>query len=1096
MRKLLVLAALFVATPGVCQGTLTGTISQSSGSGIPNATITLTLSQPAYKVGSFASATSPIYCYTGSASSSQAGNILGLPDPLVTAATTTNYGSGTLASGTYYVKYTYYGTSVETLPSPESTQILSSTGSLIITAPSLHPPSATGWKAYVGATSGSEKLQVTQAGWTNITVSSSLLNVTSPPSTNNSVCTFWFNDSFIPSYTTYSMLVQDVHGAQVRGWPQNYYFAGSTANISNMTPAGNISAKFPSAIIASPSSGATQSINGGLTVTGVLAAPDLQMGYQTTAPTTINSSAGWLYTKLSGAHSPLESTIFYQDGTGNAIDLLSTVASFSWPVGTAAGTGNYVGNGNGTTTYFLGTMPGTSGSGNPVAFVTNGVERARVTAGGAWCFGCTVPATPVQITDAAGVPLRIVGPNTGGLGVAMQFYEGSTATAQLTAAAGAGFSIATAISTPINLYNAGSLSFQTYRTSGDSIGAFQAGAEWVGVATGAVGVPASNKGRIIYDSSLQHFYASENGGAYTQLCLSGGTCGSGGGTSWNASSTLAGTNSNTGTTYLGGNNTAAAAMAFVTNQLERGRVTGAGLWGFNTTAPARVVDIADTGGIPMRLTGPATGGVGTQMEFYETSTLAATILAAKSSAMAISTVGATPITLNPNSTQVFKAYFSGGDRIGQFVGGAEFLGVATGAVGVSPASDGRIIYDSTLQHFYFSENGGAYAQLAGGGGSGWPIGTAAGSGTYNNPGAGPYFIGLLNTGAFGIATNSAQAMYITAAQKVIVGPNTSCGAGVFCVFSGASATNAGFDSTGTATTVVLTNSSVTQGTLTTDSTVPAFTVAANGALRLTGTSIVGNVCMVLGISSSPCTSTNQLTLIGRAGNYGLEIDTPAASGLNAFMILKGQGTANAAIYSDGTDMRYTTNGNTTAKMYFGVDGSVTEALRITPNNGTHVPNVSIFGAPYSANASLTVNTNATNTMVVNGSLAEIDFASGGSVVSTLASQPSGTAFGSTGASNALSLYSVSSTVDITAGSTIRINAGISQVTTYSTNGPIKLPSLTLAAASTVLGDGYEFWCTDCKNSTQDAVAPGAACVGFTAHGNKAILRNTVYYCVL
>lgn len=50
-------------------------------------------------------------------------------------------------------------------------------------------------------------------------------------------------------------------------------------------------------------------------------------------------------------------------------------------------------------------------------------------------------------------------------------------------------------------------------------------------------------------------------------------------------------------------------------------------------------------------------------------------------------------------------------------GAQEFIGAATGTFGLSPANHGRIFYDSTLQHFYISENGGAYVQMVSGGGS-------------------------------------------------------------------------------------------------------------------------------------------------------------------------------------------------------------------------------------------------------------------------------------------------------------------------------------------------------------------------------------------
>lgn len=268
-QRLTTAILVFLAALGVsAQGTFVGTIANSNGLGIANGTITETLSQAAYIPGSFAVATNTISCYTGSTSSSQAGSILGLPDPRVALATSVNYGSGSLPSGTYYIQYSYIGTSTETLPSPEFTATMASSGTLTITAPSIRPASAIGWKVYIGTTSGGEHLQATQGTWPNYAQSVALSGSTVPTTTNNTVCKFYFNDSVIPTYTTYNMNVVDGSGNQVRGYPQNFWFAGSVVNVSNLTPAGNISAKFPTAIIASPSSGAMQSINGSLTIQG------------------------------------------------------------------------------------------------------------------------------------------------------------------------------------------------------------------------------------------------------------------------------------------------------------------------------------------------------------------------------------------------------------------------------------------------------------------------------------------------------------------------------------------------------------------------------------------------------------------------------------------------------------------------------------------------------------------------------------------------------------------------------------------------------------------------------------------------------------
>ena len=62
---------------------------------------------------------------------------------------------------------------------------------------------------------------------------------------------------------------------------------------------------------------------------------------------------------------------------------------------------------------------------------------------------------------------------------------------------------------------------------------------------------------------------------------------------------------------------------------------------------------------------------------------------------------------------------SGGVQVGSWIPGTttgaslDWTGAATGSQAVSAANHGRIFYNSTLQHFYFSENGGAYAQFGG-----------------------------------------------------------------------------------------------------------------------------------------------------------------------------------------------------------------------------------------------------------------------------------------------------------------------------------------------------------------------------------------------
>lgn len=122
----------------------------------------------------------------------------------------------------------------------------------------------------------------------------------------------------------------------------------------------------------------------------VIDTAQLRLPYQTSTPTITNFGLGVLVSQTSSTHSPLVSTLEYCDDGGSCVDVLSgSNAPAAWPVGSAAGTGNYVGNGDGSTPYFLGTMHGTGGSGNVLALVANGAEAARVGVGGRILAGAT-----------------------------------------------------------------------------------------------------------------------------------------------------------------------------------------------------------------------------------------------------------------------------------------------------------------------------------------------------------------------------------------------------------------------------------------------------------------------------------------------------------------------------------------------------------------------------------------------------------------------------------------------------------------------------------------------------------------------------------
>jgi hypothetical protein len=150
-------------------GTITGSLQTATGGSVANGTLSFRLSQPAVLSGTASLVTSPTSCYTSSA-----GNIVGLPDPLVLPLFSTNTASGTLAAGTYYVVYAYTGAGGTTMFSPEVPVTLSAQGTITVFPPVLQPPAATGYKVYISTTSGAETLQGTVTGFGSYAQTSAL----------------------------------------------------------------------------------------------------------------------------------------------------------------------------------------------------------------------------------------------------------------------------------------------------------------------------------------------------------------------------------------------------------------------------------------------------------------------------------------------------------------------------------------------------------------------------------------------------------------------------------------------------------------------------------------------------------------------------------------------------------------------------------------------------------------------------------------------------------------------------------------------------------------------------------------------------------
>lgn len=234
IRKLL--SFLLLLPIAAFAGQVTGQLQTPTGGAVANGTLTFSLSQSAILSGTASIVPSTVSCYTSST-----GSVVGLPDPLTTPITATNTGSGTLAAGTYYVKIAYTGTPGDSIASPEATVVLSSTGTVIVNAPTVQPASATGYKVYIGSTSGSETLQGTVTGWTNYSQSAALSAGAAPPATNASVCTIRFSDELIPTGTYYTVNLLNKNGSQYAGYPQTwctYGGSGGTINVSSGAPTG------------------------------------------------------------------------------------------------------------------------------------------------------------------------------------------------------------------------------------------------------------------------------------------------------------------------------------------------------------------------------------------------------------------------------------------------------------------------------------------------------------------------------------------------------------------------------------------------------------------------------------------------------------------------------------------------------------------------------------------------------------------------------------------------------------------------------------------------------------------------------------------
>lgn len=251
-------------------GTVTGQVQTPSGGGFANATFSFTLTQPALVSGTATIAPATVNCYTDAN-----GNVVGEPNPLVIPTVSANLASGTLGAATYFVKITYVDGTGQSVASPEGTLILSSTGTLVVTAPARQPTGATGYNVYISTSTGTETLQGTVTGtpgsWGNFSQASALGAGSALPGSNTTSCKLRFNDELQPSFVCYDVGLISSSGSTLPGYPQYWYLSGGTGGTVNIgvgTPQSTVcqgsGVSYPQSIVAQPIGNATQSISGGL----------------------------------------------------------------------------------------------------------------------------------------------------------------------------------------------------------------------------------------------------------------------------------------------------------------------------------------------------------------------------------------------------------------------------------------------------------------------------------------------------------------------------------------------------------------------------------------------------------------------------------------------------------------------------------------------------------------------------------------------------------------------------------------------------------------------------------------------------------------
>ena len=276
----LILAALILICPSIghctaptcqqlAQVTLAGNLRGANGIPSSNYIITLVPSQQGLIAGCGVNLATANTCST-----STDGSVVGIQNPL-TATINTTSGSGSLGSGVYYTVYAWYyqpaSTVLYTLPSPETVQTLSTTGSLVVNPPSSGVPAgALGMAVYISTVSGAEKLQGFTTGSASFVQSAALSSGANVPASNTTVCAVTANDAVWPTGTGYKVTMTDQYGNPVPNYPMQWQLmgAGSTINLSNGLPYYHGVVYYPAPILSAPANHGTQSISGPLSLSG------------------------------------------------------------------------------------------------------------------------------------------------------------------------------------------------------------------------------------------------------------------------------------------------------------------------------------------------------------------------------------------------------------------------------------------------------------------------------------------------------------------------------------------------------------------------------------------------------------------------------------------------------------------------------------------------------------------------------------------------------------------------------------------------------------------------------------------------------------